>query len=144
LDHIVKCAQILAGYQLAIEFRNKSWFDAKHQEDVLAFERDYQLAHVVVDGPQGFASSIPSIWEATCSEVAVVRLHGRNRETWDQKDLASSAERFNYLYTDVELHEMVGPISSLSERTGRVHVFFNNNFSNYAQLNAAELSRLLA
>lgn len=64
--------------------------------EVLVFERENGLAHVVVDEPQGFASSIPAVWEVTSPDVAVVRLHGRNRETWVKKGL-TAAERFNYL-----------------------------------------------
>jgi hypothetical protein len=42
--------------------------------------------HVVVDEPQGFNSSIPSIWEVTTPQLAIARFHGRNRETWEKKD----------------------------------------------------------
>ena len=136
LDHIQRCAELLAGYQLAVEFRHRSWFEEKHREQVLGFERDHGLAHVVVDEPQGFASSIPPVWEVTCPKLAIVRLHGRNRETWDKKGLASSAERFDYLYSDAELLELAEQVRRLAANVGRVHVFFNNNYSNYAQRNA--------
>lgn len=65
LGHILRCADILAGYQLAVEFRHKSWFAEAHREHVLAFEHEHGLAHVAVDEPQGFAGSIPPVWEVT-------------------------------------------------------------------------------
>jgi hypothetical protein len=39
----------------------------------------------------------------TCPGLAIVRFHGRNRSTWEAKGLRTSAERFNYLYSDAEL-----------------------------------------
>lgn len=143
LEHILRCTDILAGYQLAVEFRHQSWFAEKHGEQVLAFEREHGLAHVVVDEPQGFASSIPPVWEATCPDLAIVRLHGRNRETWNKKGLASSAERFHYLYSEAELTELADQVRRLGGNATRVHVLFNNNYSNYAQRNASHFRRLV-
>jgi hypothetical protein len=33
------------------------------------------------DGPQGFTNTIPSVWESTHLQYALVRLHGCNRAT---------------------------------------------------------------
>ena len=51
----------------------------------LRFLRELGVAHTVVDGPQGFANSVPALWEATHPRYALVRLHGRNRGTWNVK-----------------------------------------------------------
>jgi uncharacterized protein YecE (DUF72 family) len=142
LDHILTCQKILGDCPIAIEFRNKTWFGAKHREAVLDFERRHGLAHVVADEPQGFPSSIPTLWEVT-APIAVVRLHGRNRETWDKKGLSSAAERFNYLYSEDELTELTGPIRGLAAKAEQVHVLFNNNFTDYPQRNARQLQDLL-
>jgi uncharacterized protein YecE (DUF72 family) len=143
IDHILQCAQRLDGYQIAVEFRNISWLGDKHREDVLAFEKENGLAHVVVDEPQGFSSSIPAVWEVTCPEVVAVRLHGRNRATWEKKGL-TAAERFNYLYSEGELRGFAGPVRKLAARARRVHVLFNNCYRNNAQRNALELQRLIS
>jgi uncharacterized protein YecE (DUF72 family) len=142
LEHLVTCAGKLRGYQLAVEFRNKSWFAESHRADVLAFERDHGLAHMVVDEPQGFPSSIPAVWEVTSPEVAVVRLHGRNRATWNKKGL-SAAERFNYLYSEHELKDFVGPVQQLAGQSRQVHVLFNNCHGDQAQQNARQLRLLM-
>ena len=142
LAHILECTEKLHGLPIAVEFRNKTWLGERHREKVLAFERENALAHVVVDEPQGFASSIPAVWEVTNPEVALVRLHGRNRETWVKKGL-TAAERFNYLYRESELQEFVTPIETLSSRAARVHVLFNNCYRDYAQRNASDLRRLI-
>jgi uncharacterized protein YecE (DUF72 family) len=142
-EYIVHCAEMLEGFQLAVEFRNKSWFGERTRHEVLAFEREHRLTHVAVDEPQGFANSIPQVWEVTCPDLAVVRLHGRNRDTWARKGLATSAERFNYLYTQTELEELAGPVTRLASDAQRVHVIFNNCHEDKAQRNGAQFGRLL-
>jgi uncharacterized protein YecE (DUF72 family) len=98
---------------------------------------------VVVDAPQGFANSVPAVWEATHPDLAILRLHGRNRETWNQKGLAASSERFNYDYSDQELAALVPPIRELASRVGAMHVVFNNNYEDQGQRNARMLMRQL-
>ena len=78
MEHIEECREQLRGLQLSIEFRNKTWFEGKHAQRTLDFERERGLANVVVDEPQGPANTIPSVWEVTTPRLAVVRLHGRN------------------------------------------------------------------
>jgi uncharacterized protein YecE (DUF72 family) len=143
LEHIARCAEIMAGCRLAVEFRHHSWMDEAHRAAVLDFERDHGLAHVVVDEPQGFSNTIPAVWEATSPELAVLRLHGRNAATWNIKGAESSAERFDYVYAMDELRELADPIRHLAEAAFAVHVVFNNNYANYAQHNAVELMGIL-
>jgi uncharacterized protein YecE (DUF72 family) len=75
--------------------------------------------------------------------LAVVRLHGRNRETWEKKGLATAAERFDYRYSSAEMKSLAGPIAELGGRAGTVHVLFNNCYRDHAQANAAELAGML-
>jgi uncharacterized protein YecE (DUF72 family) len=142
--HIEHCAAMLPGVQLAVEFRNKSWFGDKKRARTLSFEREHRFAHVVVDEPQGFPSSVPPVWEVTCPDLALVRLHGHNRETWAKKNLASAAERFNYLYSAGELEALAPPVTALAAGARRVHVLFNNCHGDKAQRNAAQFRELLA
>ena len=144
MEHILDCADMLDGFQLAVEFRNKSWFGEKTRDKVIAFEREHKLAHVVVDEPQDFSSSIPQVWEVTCPELAIVRLHGRNREMWTRKGLATSAERFNYLYSAAELNALAEPVKEIASRARRVHVLFNNCHDDKAQRNATQFRQLVA
>jgi uncharacterized protein YecE (DUF72 family) len=143
-EHIEHCARMLEGLRIAVEFRNKSWFGDKTRARTLAFERDHQLAHVIVDEPQGFASSIPQVWEVTCPDLALVRLHGHNREMWEKKGLPSAAERFDYLYSAQELEALAAPVEELAGRAEHVHVIFNNCHGDKAQRNAAQFSRLIS
>jgi uncharacterized protein YecE (DUF72 family) len=142
LELIAACAERLPGDRIAVEFRNKSWFAEKHADKTIAFERDHGLVHVVVDEPQGFPSSVPAVWETTSPDLAIVRLHGRNRATWSKKGI-STAERFNYLYSDEELRRLAGSVNGLGGFARELHVLFNNCYRDNAQRNALMLQDLM-
>jgi uncharacterized protein YecE (DUF72 family) len=57
--------------------------------------------------------------------LSIVRLHGRNHETWNKKGLTSSAERFNYGYYRAEVEQLAAKIGSIVAES--VRVVFNNN-----------------
>lgn len=143
IDHILLCAEMLEGFPLAVEFRNNTWFNQKHAASTLEFEREHGLVHVVVDEPQGTAFSIPAIWAVTSPKLAMVRLHGRNHETWQAKDLPSAAERFKYLYAEGELENLAHSITDLQRDAERVDVIFNNCYSDYGVRNAAVFGDIL-
>src|SRR6188474_552128 len=60
------------GMTPAVEFRNATWFNEKNIERTLKFLGDRQIPLVMVDGPQGFKSSVPPIVAATSPDLAVV------------------------------------------------------------------------
>ncbi len=93
-----------AGMTGAVEFRSASWFNEKNIERTLKFLGDRQIPMVIVDGPQGFKSSVPAVVAATSPELAIVRFHGRRTETWEAKGI-QTVERFRYLYDRDELQE---------------------------------------
>ena len=64
-EHIERCQQELSDFQISVEFRNRTWFEAGHAEATLKFERGRNLVNVIVDEPQGVSNSIPQIWEVT-------------------------------------------------------------------------------
>jgi uncharacterized protein YecE (DUF72 family) len=140
-EHIEECQAQLEGYRLGVEFRNRTWFEGKHEAFTLEFERKRGLVNVIVDEPAGMANCIPSIWEVTDPALSIVRLHGRNRETWNKKGLASSADRFNYDYDRAELEDLAGKINSIAAAS--VHVVFNNNYEDQGQRNARVLTEII-
>ena len=142
MAHVRHCVERMAGHLVAVEFRNKTWFDDKADQTV-AFERELGVVHTVVDGPQGFANCVPCIWEATQPKLALVRLHGRNADTWNIKGAASSASRFNYWYSKEELAAMVPEIRHLAGLAQHVHVLFNTNYEDQGQVNARLMRQLL-
>jgi uncharacterized protein YecE (DUF72 family) len=61
----------------------------------------------------------------------VVRLHGRNKETWTKRNVGA-AERFNYLYSEEELQELSEPVRRLASQTKQIHAMFNNCYEDKA------------
>ena len=141
--HIEACLEQLPGCNLAVEFRNKSWFEGKHAATTLRFERERGLTNVIVDEPQGFANCIPPVWDVTTPGLAILRLHGRNHQTWNMKGLTSSAQRFNYDYTEEELAEMAKKVVATAEGVKEMQVILNNNYEDQGQRNAKTLMRLV-
>ena len=141
--HVRLCVERMAGHALSVEFRHKSWFEGDHAASTLAFERELGVAHTVVDGPQGFANSVPALWEATHPAFALLRLHGRNTETWNVKGASAASDRFNYDYSEPELADIATKVARLALQAASTHVVFNNNMEDQGQRNAALLMRLL-
>jgi uncharacterized protein YecE (DUF72 family) len=143
-EYLEHCRAMLAGFTVAMEFRNKTWFDnEKHTARTLAFERDNGFVNVVVDEPQGIANTIPSVWEITNPSLSVVRLHGRNHGTWNRKGLTTSAQRFNYDYNEEELQEIGGQVKKIAHEAETTHVLFNNNYEDQGQRGARALTDIL-
>ncbi len=136
--YIDACRERLPGHRLAIEFRHASWFNERTQE-TLDFLAERNLSLVCIDAPLAPAIALPP-WTTT-SDIAYVRLHGRNRDAWFRR-AGTAAQRFKYLYSDEELQQCLGRIRLL--RTARVvHVIFNNCYGDHGVRNALSMQRLL-
>src|SRR5438552_8648933 len=142
LAYIEQCQERMFGFQVAVEFRTPAWLDAGHREGTLAFLRTRDIPFVAVDVPEGHRTSMPAVFEATSSTLAVIRFHGRNHETWDLKGVPPDV-RFRYDYSDQELQEWVPRIREMERSAGRVPALMNNNYSNYSVKNAQQLEKLL-
>jgi len=127
LDYLHWAREQLGGDDMLVEFRHVSWLDDEHRADTLRFLEELGAAHVVVDAPRidGAKNLVPTVVAVT-SPTAYVRFHGRNADTWNKRG-GSAAERFDYLYSDEELHEWVGPLRELAEESEQAYAFFNNN-----------------
>jgi uncharacterized protein YecE (DUF72 family) len=141
--HVAQCIEAMHDYTVSVEFRNKTWFDEAHLGETLAFERELNVVHTVVDGPQGFHNSVPPVWESTHICYSLVRLHGRNHETWNVKGATVASERFDYDYPDAELEAIAARVERLAPETFTTHVIMNNNNEDQGQRNAATLTRIL-
>jgi uncharacterized protein YecE (DUF72 family) len=141
-DYVVECAERLPDFQIAVEFRHKTWMSERNQEETLSFLAEHDLPYVCVDMPQGFDSSIPPVADATSEKLALVRFHGRNDEAWERKS-ETAAPRFDYLYEQAELAPWVPKIKQLSSRARETHVLMNNCYRDYAVRNGRQLAALL-
>src|SRR5690606_33967269 len=143
IAHVEHCVEQMQGHVVAAEFRHQTWFFGEHLESTIAWERELGLVHTVVDSPQGFANCVPCVWDVTNPRLAIVRLHGRNRETWNRKGLAASSARFDYWYAPQELAAMLPELEHLASRAQAVHVVFNTNHEDQGQVNARLMRELL-
>jgi uncharacterized protein YecE (DUF72 family) len=143
IAHVEHCVEKMQGHLLAAEFRHGTWFHGEDLEKTLEWERALGLVHTVVDSPQGFANCVPCVWDVTHPKLAVLRLHGRNKETWNKKGLAASSARFDYQYSQDELAAMVPEVEHLATLAEQVHVIFNTNNEDQGQVGARMMRELL-
>ncbi len=132
------------GVPVSVEFRNATWFNEKNAERTLRFLEDEGIPLVMVDGPQGFKSSMPPVVAATSPNLAVVRFHGRRSATWEAMRGLPTVERFRYLYQPDELREWVPRVMEAASQASDTHVLMNNCYANYGSTNARELAAMLA
>src|SRR5580693_5724368 len=137
-EYILACAERAAPRRVCVEFRNYTWMTEDNQAETLRFLADHRLPYVCVDMPQGYPSSIPPVLAAT-SDLAVVRMHGHS-DKWASKDIH---ERFGYRYSPAELEDWSHRIEHLAADAEVTDVLFNNCYSDYAHVNAQQLSALI-
>ena len=127
---------------IAVEFRHRSWFEKERLAETEDLLRELDCTLVGVDAPQLGAGTAPPHLAVTSARLVLVRFHGRNYETWYRK-VATTGERFDYLYPPSELEQWVPAIRAAAERGVPVHVLMNNNRSNYAVVNGFDMAHLL-
>ncbi len=120
--------------QKFFEFRNILW----QTDETLSILRENEIGWVIPDVPkiERLTQSQPII---TCP-YAYVRLHGRNKQNW----YSSEKDRYDYLYSDDELTQIIELVKELSMRdTEKVFVFFNNCHMGKAARNAIKFCEML-
>jgi uncharacterized protein YecE (DUF72 family) len=142
LERIELAQEMLAGMPMFVEFRHSSWVTGRNLGQTMKFLGDRGIAYVAVDAPQiAGGATMPPVTAAT-ARWGYVRMHGRNRATWNART-ASAADRFDYLYEHAELLEWVFPIRQIADDTERTWVMFNNCKYDYAPRNARDMAELL-
>lgn len=133
--YLADLAGLSGDWPLYVEFRHKSWATPPLYE----FLRTHNMGYVNVDEPE-----LPNLLPRQClatTEMAYIRLHGRNRDTWWATD---RGERYDYLYTASELEPWKRDVEGILERVMKIYLFFNNCYHGQAAQNALEMKSLLA
>ena len=141
--YLERVAERLAGFRVAVEFRQSGWMTERRVPRTLDFLRATGLVYVSVDEPQGTAGSVPPVAAATSEALSVIRFHGRRVETWTRPGV-STTERFRYLYRPEELRDWVDRIRDLAGKSRQVCAMMNNCYRHYGVENAKDLAGLLA
>lgn len=135
-EYIVDCADRAAADRIAVELRHPSWFTPEERQRTLALFADHSIALVCADMPQRLDKGLPRLVEATSTELAVVKFHGRNREGWERSSFQGLTE---YRYRPRELEAWTPDLHRLAEEADEVHVVFRNMHGDDAVSNAQHL-----
>ncbi|AQQ52693.1 DUF72 domain-containing protein [Planococcus lenghuensis] len=138
-------AEKLQGFDVAVEFRNQTWYSPEFREKTIAFLKENRLIHSVCDEPQAGEGSIPFVPVSTREDKVLVRLHGRNTAGW--KNTGGDGDkwrkiRYLYDYSEEELKWLSRKVKQLEEETKSVYLIFNNNSAGNAAPNAKQFQQL--
>lgn len=122
-------------FKLCIEFRHNSW----NILPVLSLLKKYNVTFVNIDQPT--VSNSISLTNNITSNMAYIRLHGRNTKEWFNEQ-GGRDSRYNYLYEKEELKEWV-PFINNEKSVDEVFVIFNNHFRGQAVVNALQMLNML-
>lgn len=125
-------AKYFHEYPLVVEFRHRSWVGP----DTLKWLEDKNIGYCNVDEPVFRQLLKPS--SIVTGPTAYVRFHGRNYQTWFQKE-GPAAARYNYLYSEDELDEWIPRIREMGKKAKDVYVIGNNHFRGQAPANVLQL-----
>lgn len=143
LSELDPLIEMLSGYRLAIEFRNRNWAIGDQVESTTDFMRKHGAIFVNVDAPVSdhFTVMPSNVNEVTNPNVAYLRLHGRNAKAYIAGKTV--AARFDYNYDDKEIAEVAQRSRKLATEAREVHAIFNNNNLDYAPHAAIRLRKAL-
>ena len=143
LSELQPLMDMLGGYDLAIEFRNRNWAAGNQLDSTIDFVRKHRAIFVNVDTPSSdhFMVMPSDIDEVTNSDVAYLRLHGRNAKAYITGKTV--AARFDYDYSESEIAEVAQRSRKLAKEARESHVIFNNNNLDYAPRAALRLRKAL-
>jgi len=133
--YLLDLAQRFQGHELAVELRHAAWDKPEVREGM----SEYGLIWVSPDYPP--VGGMPEPRVHVTSEVAYVRLHGRNTATWWEG--TSASERHDYLYTRAEMDEWADKIADVAGDLEEIYVFFENTTKGHALKNIPMLSEAL-
>jgi uncharacterized protein YecE (DUF72 family) len=135
--------EMLSDYELAIEFRNRNWAVGDQLQATMDFLQKHHAVFVNVDAPESdhFMVMPADVDEVTNSNVAYLRLHGRNTKAYITGKTV--AARFDYDYSENEIAEVAQRSRKLAREARELHVVFNNNNLDYAPRAALRLRKAL-
>src|SRR3954453_15910446 len=143
LNELTPLIEMLNGYELAIEFRNLNWAIGDQLQSTVDFVRKHGAIFVNVDAPASdhFTVMRSDVDEVTNSNVAYLRLHGRNAKAYTT--CKTGAARFDYDYNEKGVAEDAERGRKLAREARDLHVIFNNNNLDYAPRAAIRLRKAL-
>lgn len=133
----------MGNLPIAVEFRNSSWYRPGVFDSLISYCRDLKFTLVAADEPHDTVTSIPFELVTTNPDLAMLRLHGRNKKGWANQDKSWRKTRTLYRYSDSELADFVQTIQALTPAPKETCIIFNNNSAHDAAPNALQLQKML-
>jgi uncharacterized protein YecE (DUF72 family) len=127
----------VGDWPVVIEARHASWDDDR----AAAWVHGRGAGWCVVDQPAIGRQTAPPRPRVT-SEVAYLRLHGRNAARWFDP-AAGRDERYDYLYAMDELRPLADSARTLGATAKSLYAIANNHFRGQALVNALQLKHLI-
>jgi len=135
-EYLEKLAERFRDFPLVVEVRHASW----NQPVFYEWLAERGIGFCNIDQPVIGRSLGPSERAIPQSGIGYVRLHGRNYDEWfSEREDASGAERYNYLYSSEELEPWVEHIQKVADDARLTFVITNNHFHGKAVTNALQL-----
>lgn len=146
LEYLFNLTEALSGYKRIVEVRHSSWL---HNE-AIQFFKENNLSLCLIDQPN--INNIISINPIITNKTLYLRLHGRNKDAWQNSIKAfgkiqtydEQNARYNYLYSLSELIEIETKIIDTLEQAEDVFIITNNHPQGNAIVNALEFKYLLS
>ena len=134
VDHLAWLTHALRDYQVAVELRHKTWSD--DVRTTLQVLNPSKAAWVQIDEPK-FRLSIAQNFLPNVEGFYYLRLHGRNaKQWWTHK---TSADRYDYLYSQEELDPYVEVAQAVKALVKKMYLYTNNHFAAKSVANALML-----
>ncbi|MEI5993422.1 DUF72 domain-containing protein [Candidatus Enterococcus mansonii] len=143
VQYLEKIRQWFAGYPVAIELRNGSWYTSEYIKQTLSFMKTQQFSLVIVDEPQIPTNPVPFFPFVTNDQLTLFRFHGRNAAGWMANDKDWRKKRTLYRYNTEEIAELSESIEKVLTQTQEIGVIFNNNSGGDAAENLLEMKAAL-
>ncbi|ADU31673.1 DUF72 domain-containing protein [Evansella cellulosilytica] len=134
------CRQQFSHWDIALEFRHRSWYNEQFMEKTIAFMEEDEWIHSICDEPQAGERSIPFVPHVTNKNKTLFRFHGRNIYGWSSPRKGENWRdvRYLYEYNNEELTDLAKKIENLSHKTKESYVLFNNNSGGHAAKNGKQ------
>jgi uncharacterized protein YecE (DUF72 family) len=135
-EYLEKLLRQFIEYPRVVEVRHDSW---DNPETLVTLARG-DVAFCNIDQPRLGKSLEPT--EYVTSKLGYVRLHGRNYKDWFNSD--DRNDRYNYLYSEMELENWKDKIETVAGKAETTYVITNNHYQGRAGVNALELKSMLS
>jgi uncharacterized protein YecE (DUF72 family) len=138
--HLEKISRAFRDYTMFIEVRHDSW----NSPDIDVFFREHSLHQINIDLPplKHYMPLTSVAWDG----VSYFRMMGRNSATWTQATkgaIEENGSRYNYLYNQDELDQLLKLIQGVRNNTKRVFVVFHNDPNAHSLVNGFQIRKHL-